>query len=247
MNIAIVGYGKMGKVIEKVLKEKNIPVTSIIDKFVSGVKYKTPDEISLKDVDIAIDFSSTEEVLERIDQYIKNGVSVVMGTTGWYDNLEKVKQAVSDKIGFIWSGNFSLGVHIFFKIIKESARIFNKFEEYDVLGYEIHHNEKKDSPSGTELMIGDILLSEMQDKDTVTTQRLDRKIGENEIHLSSVRGGYFPGTHTVLFDSVVDTIELRHTARSREGLARGAVKVTEWLKDKKGFFSIDNYLESVLQ
>jgi 4-hydroxy-tetrahydrodipicolinate reductase len=247
MNIALVGYGKMGKQIEKVLKERNIQIVSTIDKFAGGVNHKLIDQSSMKDIDVAVDFSSTEGVIDRISQYVKYGVSVVMGTTGWYDRLEEAKKIVSDKIGFIWSGNFSLGVHIFFRLIKESAKILEKFDEYDVLGYELHHNEKKDSPSGTELMIGDILLSELSRKDKIVTEKLDRKIEGNEIHLSSVRGGYFPGTHTVLFDSLADTIELKHTARSREGFALGAVKVAQWLYGKKGFFSIDNYLESVIK
>ena len=247
MKVAIVGYGKMGKQIEKSLKDRNIAVTSVVDKFVDGVKFRSIDAESMKDVDVAIDFSSTEEVIDRIRLYNEFGISVVMGTTGWYDKIDKVKEMISDRIGFIWSGNFSIGVHIFFRIIKESSKFFNNFDEYDALGYEIHHNEKKDSPSGTELMIGDIMLSEMSAKKEIVTSCLDRKIDKSEIHLSSVRGGYFPGTHTVLFDSAADTIELTHTARNRDGFAKGAVRVAEWLYGRKGFFSIDSYLESVLK
>ena len=114
------------------------------------------------------------------------------------------------------------------------------------MSYEIHHNEKKDSPSGTELMIGEILNKTLDSKNRLVTEKLDRKIEKDEIHLASVRGGYFPGTHVVLFDSKVDTIELKHTARNREGFAYGAVSAALWLKDKKGFFNIDDFMDSIV-
>jgi 4-hydroxy-tetrahydrodipicolinate reductase len=246
MNVALVGYGKMGRQIEKVLIEKKINLISTIDSFSENAKFKELNSESLSNVDVVIDFSSPDGIMNRIDQYIKNNVNVVMGTTGWYDKKEEVKMIIQDKIGFIWSGNFSLGVHIFFRIIRNASKIFNNFSDYDSLGYEIHHNEKKDSPSGTELMIGDIMLNELNNKKNIVTERLDRKIEKEEIHLSSVRGGSFPGTHVVMFDSSADTIELKHTARNREGFAYGAVMVSQWVKGRKGFFSIDDYLESII-
>jgi len=246
MNVAIVGYGRMGKELEKVLKDKKIEVSAIIDKFADGVKFKELDKISLKNVDVAIDFSMPQSVIENIKIYAENNVSVVMGTTGWYNAIDEAKKIVGNRIGFIRSGNFSLGVNIFFRIIKESARIFNRFEEYDPMAYEIHHNQKQDSPSGTAKMIGKILLNEIGRKNKIVEDKLDRKINEKEIHFSSIRGGNIPGTHVVMFDSEADTIELRHTARNRHGLALGAVLACKWICGKKGFYSIDDMMNSII-
>ncbi|OHD20507.1 MAG: 4-hydroxy-tetrahydrodipicolinate reductase [Spirochaetes bacterium GWC1_27_15] len=247
MNIAIIGYGKMGKQIHKFALEKKHSIISIIDKFAPEVNFKTVDSNSLKDVEVVIDFASPEGIEDRINEYVKNNVCVVMGTTGWYNNIDKIKKIVDDKIGFIWSGNFSLGVNIFFRIVKEASKIFNNFPEYDSLAYEIHHNQKQDSPSGTALMIGNVMLSELKNKTKITTEKLDRKIESDELHIASVRAGYYPGTHTVEFDSAVDTIELKHTARTREGFAVGAVMAAGWIKDKKGFFSIDDFMNAIIK
>jgi len=246
MNIAIVGYGRMGKQIEKILIEKNINIGSVVDKFNPDAKFKEVNDDSLKGIDVAIDFSTADCLMNNIDFYVKNNISCVIGTTGWYDKIEEVKNKIGNKIGFIWSGNFSIGVHIFFRIVREGAKIFNNFEDYDAMLYEIHHNQKVDSPSGTAKMIGDILLQEIKRKKDGVEEKLDRKIAENEIHIASVRGGYVPGTHVVMFDSPVDSIELKHTARNREGMARGAVIACQWIKDKKGFFNIDDLMNTVL-
>lgn len=246
MKVAIVGYGRMGKQIEKILHERNIEVCSIIDKYAKEAQYKDINSKSLSNADVVIDFTIPDEVLKNINLYIENNVSVVMGTTGWYKEIQTVKNLVGNKIGFIWSGNFSIGVNIFFRIIRESAKIFNNFKEYDPMGLEIHHNQKKDSPSGTAQMIGKILIEELSHKNIIVEEKLDRKISKNEIQFASLRGGNIPGIHTVLFDSDVDTIELKHTARNREGFAKGAVFAAEWIKDKKGFFSIDDLINSII-
>ena len=246
MKVAIVGYGRMGRQIEKILLGKSIKVCSIIDKYVKEAQYKEINSKSLANVDVVIDFTTPDEVLDNINLYIENNVSVVMGTTGWYKEIQTVKNMIGNKIGFIWSGNFSIGVNIFFRIIRESAKIFNNFKEYEPMAYEIHHNQKIDSPSGTAQMIGKILIDELSHKNIIIEEKLDRKISKNEIHFASIRGGNIPGTHTILFDSDADTIELKHTARNREGLARGAVFAAEWIKDKKGFFSIDDLINSII-
>ncbi len=246
MKIAIVGYGRMGREIEKILAEKDIKVASVIDKFAKDAQFKEINSKSLSKIDIAIDFTSPDEVMQNINLYIENNVSVVMGTTGWYKEMQSVKNMVAKKIGFIWSGNFSIGVNIFFRIIKESSKMFNNFKEYDPMAYEIHHNQKQDSPSGTAQMIGKILIEELSHKNVIIEEKLDRKIGKNEIQFGSIRGGNVPGTHVVAFDSEVDTIELKHTARNRQGMAKGAVLAAEWIKDKKGFYSIDDLINSIV-
>jgi len=248
MKIALVGYGKMGKQIELILKQKKVEQIVTVDKFNKEANFSEVNQESLNNIDVAIDFSNPEGVMDNIKKYIEYKVNVVMGTTGWYDKLNEVKNMVSNNIGFIWSGNFSLGVNLFFKIIKESAKIMNKFsDQYDILSYELHHKEKKDSPSGTALMIGDILIKEINNKEKIVTEKLDRKIEEKEIHIASVRGGYITGTHTVIFDSIADCIELKHTAKNREGFAIGAVKACEWIYNKKGFFSIEDFMNDIFK
>ncbi|MBN2546867.1 MAG: 4-hydroxy-tetrahydrodipicolinate reductase [Spirochaetes bacterium] len=246
MNIAIVGYGKMGKIIEKSLIEKKMDLISTIDNFTDESMFKELNSDSLKRCDTAIEFANAEGIMERVNIYVENKINVVMGTTGWYDKIEEIKKIVDDRIGFIWSGNYSLGVNIFFRIVRQSAKIFNKFIEYEPIMYELHHKQKKDSPSGTSKMISKILNEELASKSKVVEEKLDRKIEDNEIHSASIRGGYIPGIHTVLFDSPDDTVELKHSARSREGMARGALMAVQWIKGKKGFFTIDDFMNDVI-
>ncbi len=246
MNIAIVGYGRMGHQIESVLLEKGITPKVKIDKFSKDADFNSVDSRSLAGIDIAIDFALPDDIMVRVEHYVKNGVSVVMGTTGWFDRIDEVKNMVGEKIGFIWSGNFSIGVNVFFRLVKYASSIFDKLPDYDKLVYEIHHKEKKDSPSGTALMIGNMILEASSEKNSIVTSELNRKIADNELHVASVRGGYYPGTHSVQFDSLADTIELKHTARNREGFAYGAALASSWLYGKKGFFNIDDLMNSII-
>jgi 4-hydroxy-tetrahydrodipicolinate reductase len=247
MKIAITGYGKMGQITEQLAIEKGHNVVSTIDPSTKSAKFKKLTEENLCDADVVIDFTVPAIILDNIDIYVKHGINAVIGTTGWYEYLEEVKEKVEkSKIGLIWSGNFSIGINLFFRIIRESSELMNKFTLYDVMGYEIHHNRKKDSPSGTMNMIGKILLDNLKNKNKIVTDKLSREISEEEIHLASIRGGSVPGTHVISFDSEVDTIELKHTARSRKGLAVGAVKAAEWIKDKKGFYSIEDMMKEII-
>ena len=247
MRIAITGYGKMGQITEQLAIEKGLEVVSTIDPGVPSAKFKELDKENLRGADVAIDFTVPAIVLENIDNYIKYGINAVIGTTGWYEYLQEVKEKVEkSQIGLIWSGNFSIGVNLFFRIIKQSAGLMSKFSIYDVMGYEIHHNRKIDSPSGTMNMIGNILLENLKNKKKIVTEKLSRKISGEEIHLASVRGGSIPGTHVVAFDSEVDTIELKHTARSRKGLAVGAIKAAEWINGKKGFYNIEDMMNEII-
>ncbi|MEO0292648.1 MAG: 4-hydroxy-tetrahydrodipicolinate reductase [candidate division WOR-3 bacterium] len=247
MKIAIVGYGKMGELIEKLAKEQNFEVTSTIDPFVSSAKFKELNKESLFGANVAIDFSVPEAVPYNIEKYITYEINAVVGTTGWYEHLKEIQEKVEkSKIGVIWSGNFSLGVNIFFRMIRSAAELMDKFPIYDIMGFELHHKRKKDSPSGTMNMIGEILLDSVKRKKKIVTEKLDRKISEEEIHLASVRGGSIPGTHVIIFDSDVDTIELKHIARSREGFAVGALKAAEWINGKRGFFSIDDMMNEII-
>jgi 4-hydroxy-tetrahydrodipicolinate reductase len=248
MKIAIVGYGKMGKEIEEVAKERNLKVVSRIDPMAPNADFKEINEKSLKDVDVAIDFTVPETAINNIKKYANAGVNVVFGTTGWYEHMDEVKKILSTSdIGFIWSGNFSIGVNAFFRIIRDACKVMEKVPQYDPFVYEIHHNQKKDSPSGTAEMIGKVMLDNLSRKKRIVRDKLDRKIAEDELHVASIRGGTVPGTHVVAFDSPFDTIELKHTVRTRKGLALGAVMAAEWIVDKKGFFNIDDFLTSLFE
>jgi len=244
MKIGIVGYGRMGKEIACIAKEHNHDIVTFDTQ--CEADFNEINEANLKGLDVVIDFTVPKAVMTNIPIYNKAGVNVIMGTTGWYDKLEQVKSQVKD-IGFMWSGNFSIGVNLFFRILEASSKIMNNVEDYDVLAYEMHHNKKKDSPSGTAKMMADILLKNISRKKKLVTEMLDRPPKKDELHFASVRGGSIPGTHSILFDSEADTIELKHTARSRKGFALGAVLAAEWIQGKKGFFNIDDFMNEFLR
>lgn len=248
MNIAIVGYGQMGKMIMAKAKKKGINVISIIDPKNPEAMYKEINDKSLKDADVCIDFTTPSVVLENVKKYCKFKKNFVMGTTGWYDQIDEVKSMVENaEVGAIWSGNFSIGVNVFFEIINQASKIINRIDNYDIMGVEYHHNKKADSPSGTMKMIGDILINNINNKNKAVYEMLDRKINNDEIHLASVRGGSIPGIHKITLDSPADTITLEHCARTREGFASGAVMAAEFIKGRKGFFEIKDLMEDVIR
>ena len=246
MKIAVIGYGKMGHEVENVAKAKGINVATI-DSNEDSANFKEINEESMKDVDVCVDFTHPDSVIGNVEKISKLKKSIVIGTTGWYDKLNYVKKIIEQSnIGFIYASNFSIGVNMFFKIIENAAKIVNKVEDYDIFSYELHHNKKVDSPSGTAKSVGDILIKNIERKDKLVFDKLDRKIEANELHVASVRSGFIPGTHVVGFDSAADTIELKHTARSRQGFALGAVMATQWIQGKKGFYNIEDMMNTIL-
>ncbi|MDO8741148.1 MAG: 4-hydroxy-tetrahydrodipicolinate reductase [Candidatus Woesearchaeota archaeon] len=249
MNIALIGYGKMGNIIERIARARGHTIKAIIDPNIKGNGVHSEiTEAALKDIDVCLDFTHPSVVIENIEKAAKLGKNIVVGTTGWYDQLDDVKNAVKkSNVGLIYSGNFSIGVNIFLKIIENAAKLINNAPEYDIFAYELHHNQKADSPSGTAKMIGDILIKNIERKNKIATERLDRKISQDEIHFASVRGGTIPGTHVIGFDSAADTIELTHTARNREGFALGAVMAAEFIKGKKGVYGIDDLMKNIMK
>lgn len=247
MNIAIIGYGKMGHEIEKAAKARGINVKSVIDTDYGGASSRQIDEKSMSGVDVCIDFTAPDAVLENIKKISKFRKNIVVGTTGWHDKIDEVKGLVKkNNIGFIYASNFSIGVNIFFKIIENAAKMVNKIEDYDAYGYELHHSKKIDSPSGTAKTIGGLLVKNIDRKNKLLFDRIDRKIEPNELHFASVRAGSIPGTHVVGFDSSADTIELKHTARSREGFAIGALMAAQWIHSKKGFYTMEDFIKSAI-
>ncbi|VVB75659.1 4-hydroxy-tetrahydrodipicolinate reductase [uncultured archaeon] len=245
MNIAIIGLGKMGLAIKKVALERNHKVIAI-DPIAPGADFKEISNKSLDGIDVCIDFTTAATVLENAKKVAALKKNLVVGTTGWYDKMDEMKSAANG-IGFLWSGNFSIGMNVFFHAVRETAKVMNNLPEYDAAVLEVHHNQKKDSPGGSAQIIGKIILESMPRKKKIFADRFaDRKPNPDELHVASMRCGSVPGTHTVLFDSPVDTIELNHIARGREGFAFGAVLAAEFLKGKKGFFSIDDLMKEVI-
>jgi 4-hydroxy-tetrahydrodipicolinate reductase len=225
-NLAIIGYGKMGKLVERLAPEYGFAVTLKLDEFNNaGFEGLTPE--NFRGVDVAVDFSIPSAVRRNVEGIAALGVNIVLGATGWQEHHDAVKRAVEKhSIGLVWSPNYSVGVNAFFRLVTEAARLLAGQPEYGAWAWEIHHSTKKDAPSGTLLK----LVDEMK------TAGYERRID-----VSSNRAGAHPGTHEIGFDSAADTIVLRHTARSREGFARGALKAAQWVVGKKGFHEFGEF------
>ena len=219
-NLAIIGYGKMGRLIEQFAPEYNFRVALKLDEF-NNAAYAGVTAANFEGIDVAVDFSIPGAVAENVERIAALGVNLVIGTTGWLGEIERVKAAVErHAIGLVWSPNYSIGVNVFFRLVSEAARLLASEPAYGAWAWEIHHATKKDAPSGTLLK----LIEQM--KQAGYTRPIDA---------SASRAGAHPGTHEIGFDSPGDTITLRHTARSREGFARGALKAAQWIAGKKGF------------
>jgi 4-hydroxy-tetrahydrodipicolinate reductase len=230
MKIALLGYGKMGKVIERIALERGheIVLRKDMDVPFDG----------LEKADVAIDFSVPDSAVCNILECFATNVPVVSGTTGWLEKYDEVVLVCKDKKGgFISSSNFSLGVNLFFELNDYLAKIMSKVSQYKVSMEEIHHTQKLDAPSGTAISLAKGII-ENSDYKTWTLE----KPSEKQIHIEAKRIENIPGTHSVFYDSEVDQIEIKHTAHNREGFALGAVIAAEWLKDKKGVFTMKDVL-----
>ena len=246
VKIALIGYGRMGKMIETIARQKGHDITAIIDPHCPGCRPEINQE-NLADAEVCLDFTHPHGVVENIRQMARLGKKMVIGTTGWYDQLDEVKKIVEQNHGgLIWSGSFSIGVNVLFRIIEHAAKLINRLDDYDVLAHEFHHKNKADSPSGTAMMLGKILVDNVDRKKKLVFDQLERKIAPDELHFSSSRGGAIPGTHMILFDSAVDTIEIKHTARGREDFATGAIMAAEFIQAKTGFYTIDDLMEGII-
>jgi 4-hydroxy-tetrahydrodipicolinate reductase len=218
-NLAIVGYGKMGRLIDQLAPEYGFTVTSRID---------IDRNESLVGVDVAVEFSTPSAVVGNVEKLASLRIPSVIGTTGWQEHLAEVQSIVEkNNAALVWSPNFSVGVNIFTRLVSEAARLFKNEKEYGAWAWEIHHITKKDAPSGTLIK----LVNEMK-----------RAGFDRPIDTSSNRAGTHPGTHEIGFDSAADTITLRHTARSREGFARGALKAAQWIIGRKGVHEFSDVL-----
>jgi 4-hydroxy-tetrahydrodipicolinate reductase len=244
MNVLIVGYGRMGHEVEAILQARGHQVSARIDK-TPGVGDAT--ELSseiLRSSQAVIEFSLPEGVIDHVRAYAAAGLPAVVGTTGWNDRKADAKTIVEGyQAALIHGNNFSLGAHMFFQLVERAAAMIADLPEYDIMVTEWHHKLKKDSPSGTALTTADRILRNLPRKTEINTGRLDRAIHDKELHVASVRGGSIPGIHEVLLDSVADSIEIKHTARNRQGFALGSVLAAEWLaaRPQSGFVDVEEF------
>lgn len=230
MKIALLGYGKMGKVIERIALERGHEIVLKKDE--------TNTFDGLSTADVAIDFSVPTAAVDNISNCFHANVPVVSGTTGWLEHFDEMVALCNEKQGgFISSSNFSLGVNIFFELNEYLAKIMSQFDSYKVTMEEIHHTQKLDAPSGTAISLAKGVIENSNYANWTMDQAKN-----NEIHIEAKRIGDVPGTHTVTYDSIVDSIELKHIAHNREGFALGAVIAAEWLAGKKGIYSMKDVL-----
>jgi 4-hydroxy-tetrahydrodipicolinate reductase len=244
MKIALLGYGKMGKIIEKIALDRKHEIVLKID-------YNNLDDLTVENLqkaDVAIEFSTPDSVLGNIQKCFEAHLPIVIGTTGWYGQLQQIKdECESSNNALLYASNFSVGVNIFFHVNQILAKMMNKYPYYDVQVEEIHHTQKLDSPSGTAMTIAEGIIDNLDSKSewvnvleqTEGSDAIDA-VKENQLLIESLRIDSVPGTHTVIYDSEVDMIEFKHTAHNRNGFALGAVLAAEWVQDKKGFFSISD-------
>lgn len=235
MKIALFGYGKMGKEIEQIALQRGHEIVLKIDE--NNANSITPEE--LKKAEVGIEFSTPHTVLKNIDTCLNQNLALVVGTTGWYDHLNEVKEKCKTKNGALfYASNFSLGVNLFFKVNSYLAELMNKYQDYEVSMEEIHHIHKLDKPSGTAITLANQILEKIERKKKWS-------ITEKHAHtlfIKDVREGEVPGTHIVRYKSSIDDIEIMHKAHNRKGFALGAVVAAEFLKGKKGVFGMEDIL-----
>ena len=230
MKIALVGYGKMGKIIDEISQNRGHEVVARLKE--------TPNRESLNDADVVIEFSNPEAAFENIKVCLENKIPVICGTTGWLDKKPEIERiAVEQNSAFLYGSNFSLGVNLFFAINEKLAKLMNNVDEYQCQLEEIHHIHKKDAPSGTAISIAEGIIE---------NSRYEAwKLGETkgkELGIFAIREDEVPGTHSVFYRSEVDEIEIKHTAFNRNGFALGAVIAAEWIVGKQGVFSMKDVL-----
>jgi 4-hydroxy-tetrahydrodipicolinate reductase len=225
MKVALLGYGKMGQMVERAAQRDGLEVVAVLDP-VSGSRG------SLADADVWIDFTEPAAVIENIKAAAAVRVAIVVGTTGWYDRLEEARGLVeAGGIGFVYGSNFSVGVNLMFKITKYASELFSRFPSHDPFIEEAHHKFKKDAPSGTAVFL----------------KRIVESAYNHEVPTSSTRAGYIPGRHVVGFDSEADTLSIEHSARSRAGFVEGALLAARWIAGRKGFYEFSEIIEEHLQ
>ncbi len=227
LNLALLGYGKMGRTIAQLAPSRGFEVRLTLDVDTNAGGQAITRE-NFQGIDVAVDFTTPEAAVENIRRVAALGVNLVVGTTGWHHRLEEVRGIIeSSGVGMVYAANFSIGVQMFYRLARAAAQEFASLTMYEPYLTEAHHRAKKDAPSGTAL--------ELQ-------RQIQPWLGERVLTIASVRAGYIPGTHELGFDSEADTVILRHTARSRQGFAEGALYAARWIAGKKGLFNFSDIL-----
>ncbi|MDD7201144.1 MAG: 4-hydroxy-tetrahydrodipicolinate reductase [Sphaerochaetaceae bacterium] len=249
MRIGIVGYGKMGHLVRNIALGEGHEVTLVVDPLAhdAEVTDRVLEGRLLTRCDVLIEFSSPHAIMEHLRWYAAHPCRAVVGTTGWYDNLPEVEKLMAHSLSsIIYSGNYSLGVAVFLRLVRQASRLLDSVGGYDAGVLEMHHRGKADAPSGTALMVaGEIATSTGQTR--IVTGNLPSQRRQDEVQVASLRVGSLAGTHTAIFDSEADTIELTHRARTRGGFAKGALLAAGWLMDQKpGLYTIDDLVGRLL-
>lgn len=231
MKIALIGFGAMGKLIKTLAENKNHEIAVVIDEADADLSAEELAE-KLKSIDAAIDFSVAAAVERNVLACLSAKVPLVQGTTGWNAQEDSIRNLVEEANGaFVFGANFSVGVNLFYRIADFASELFAKFDDYETFIEERHHSRKKDAPSGTALKLKDIVAEHIT----------------KDFSVAATRAGNIPGTHIVGFDGTADTIELMHTARSREGFASGAILAAEWIVGKEGFYEFTEVMDEILR
>lgn len=237
MKIAILGYGRMGKIIEKLALSDGHEIV-----------YKTSGEIDrslLQQADVAIEFSITEAALKNISTCFEEGIPIVSGTTGWLEDYDRAVELCEKHQGsFLYASNFSIGVNIFFALNKYLAKVMKNQQDYHLTLEEIHHTKKRDQPSGTAISLAEDIISETDKTEWILTG--EQEATDQQIPITAKRLEDVKGTHLVEYQSEIDSIEIKHTAYSREGFAKGAIMAAEFIRDKKGIFSMSDVLKNII-
>jgi 4-hydroxy-tetrahydrodipicolinate reductase len=238
MNILLLGYGKMGKIICEIAESRGHTI-------VGKINIDNKEDLNLLDptnIDVAIEFSQPEAAYENISWSINHNVPIVVGTTGWLDKKSEIEKLTIDKNGsFFYASNFSIGVNIFFKVNEFLSKLMNEANDYQVSIEEIHHTAKKDAPSGTAITLAEGIIKNLNSKNSWNLKG-EQDPSDNSVEITSKRIDPAPGTHIIKYESAIDDIEISHTAHSRQGFALGAVLVAEWIPSKKGVLSMDDFL-----
>jgi 4-hydroxy-tetrahydrodipicolinate reductase len=242
MQIAIVGYGKMGKMVEESAQARGHTVGAII----KSLHEITPK--ALENIDVCIDFTQPDSAVKNIEKIAGLKKNLVVGTTGWYDHLPHVQNTVQNSgIGMLYGSNFSIGHQIFLRLVAKAIKMLDPFPEFDIGGFEAHHQFKKDSPAGSCYTLEKLIKANSTRKKKVIFNPIQGSKKPDEVHITSLRCGYIPGQYEVMFDAPEGSIKIAHQARSRIGYAEGAVLAAEWVHNKKGIYHVDTLIDSLLE
>ena len=238
MNIAIIGYGKMGKAIEEIAVKRGHTISQKI------TSKDVLENLDWSSTDVAIEFTKPEVAKGNIAFCLSNDIPVIVGTTGWYEDFDEIKALCQKNSGsLITATNFSLGVNLFFALNEKLANMMNQHKDYDASMVEIHHTEKLDAPSGTGISLAEGLINNHDSYEKWENVKKGQNSVDSALVLESLREPNVPGTHKVMYENEIDSIEITHTAKSRKGFALGSVIAAEWLKDKTGVYTMRDVLD----